>query len=40
MEEQLPARPTPTIGRELRAVAVLFVVLCALPWLAGSMFAA
>ncbi|MFT4515586.1 MAG: hypothetical protein ACI91B_004303 [Planctomycetota bacterium] len=40
LEEQLPPRPTPTISRELRAVAVLFVVLCALPWLAGSVFAA
>lgn len=39
-DEQLAARPAPTIGRELRAVAVLFVVLCALPWLAGAAFAA
>lgn len=36
--EDMLTRPTPTIGRELRAVAVLFVVLCALPWLIGSMF--
>ncbi|MFK7739691.1 MAG: hypothetical protein AB8H80_05155 [Planctomycetota bacterium] len=31
--------PAPaTLGRELRAVAVLYVVLCVLPLLAGSMF--
>ena len=32
-------QPEGSIGRELRAVAVLYVVLCALPWLAGSAFA-
>jgi len=32
-------QPQPTIGRELRAVAVLFVALCVLPWLAGAVFA-
>ena len=30
--------PPPTIARELRAVTVLFAVLCVLPWLAGAMF--
>lgn len=29
-----------SIGRELRAIAVLYVVLCVLPWLAGAAFAA
>ena len=32
------AQPEPTIGRELRAVAVLYAVLCVLPWLAGAAF--
>ena len=31
-------QPEPTIGRELRAVAVLYAVLCVLPWLAGAAF--
>lgn len=34
-----PEKPQPTIARELRAVAVLFVALCVLPWLAGAAFA-
>lgn len=38
-EEGLPQRPEPTIRRELRAVAVLYVVLAVLPWLAGAAFA-
>ena len=29
-----------TVGRELRAVAVLYVVLGVLPWIAGAVFAA
>lgn len=32
------APPAPTIGRELRAVAVLYAVLCLMPWLAGAAF--
>lgn len=32
------AHPEPTISRELRAVAVLYAVLCVLPWLAGAAF--
>jgi len=39
-EDVLPAPVEPTIGRELRAVAVLYGVLCILPMLAGAMFAA
>lgn len=38
-EEGPPQRPEPTIRRELRAVAVLYVVLAVLPWLAGAAFA-
>lgn len=37
-EEQASQAPQPSIGRELRAVAVLFAALCVLPWLAGSIF--
>lgn len=48
-EPETPAEPDPaddaptpaaqpSIARELRAVAVLFAVLCVLPWLAGSVF--
>lgn len=39
--DEVPPPPAePTIGRELRAVAVLYVVLCVLPWVAGAIFAA
>ncbi|MFN3242410.1 MAG: hypothetical protein ACE37K_12955 [Planctomycetota bacterium] len=39
-DDPLPTPAEPTLGRELRAVAVLYVVLCVLPWLAGAVFAA
>jgi len=35
---QPAAASQPSIGRELRAVGVLFAALCVLPWLAGSIF--
>ncbi len=38
--DERPAAVEPTIGRELRAVAVLYCVLCVLPLVAGAMFAA
>jgi hypothetical protein len=36
--DQVQPVTRPTIARELRAVAVLFAVLCVLPWLAGAVF--
>ncbi|MCK5942475.1 MAG: hypothetical protein KAI24_10930 [Planctomycetes bacterium] len=39
-DETPVASVEPTLARELRAVAVLYVVLCVLPWLAGAAFAA
>lgn len=33
-------RQKPTLRRELRAIATLYVACCALPWLIGTMFAA
>ena len=38
--DERPAAVEPTIARELRAVAVLYCVLCVLPLVAGAMFAA
>jgi hypothetical protein len=39
-DEESPAKPeAPTLGRELRAIGVLYVAVCVLPALVGTMFA-
>lgn len=37
-EDDAAPQPEPSLRRELRAVGVLYAVLCVLPWLAGAAF--